>query len=571
MAQTNLISNLRCLLRLTGFVALLVNGIVHAACTAGIATENLVESTPNGDFHVFDDGTVAHLKTGLIWKRCAEGQRWNGARCDGTPQLVSWGGALQLSVQASDAGAVDWRVPNRKELESLVEFCGHSPAINLVQFPDTPAERFWTSTTFVDTPSRAWDVYFSDGYSGASGKSADLLHVRLVRTAPAGSLLSPQSISFAAAPVLSVGSSVNLEVVASSGLPVVLASPTPNICAVSGSLVSGLAGGVCTVSASQNGDATYYPATTVTLDLMVNKLYQTIEFGSVSNLAVSATVAVTATASSGLPVALSSASPTVCSLAGNTVTGVSPGSCTLLAEQSGNDMFNAAPTASVSFDISAPTSNGGNAGAQPDVKGFTMRLGAGWHLLGNSLNAPIIVAETFADSQIVESVWKWVPEAQRWAFFTPQFKQQALGAYARARDLEVLIAINPGEGYWLKLKQEHDFGDQRGEPANVSLGELGEGWHLVTVGQAMTPSELNAGLAKAAPPELAPPQVAAPPQSFVSLWSFNSAKGRWMFYSPALAAQGAEALKAYLDGKGYLDFDAEQQTLGGGRGFWIKK
>jgi hypothetical protein len=87
----------------------------------------------------------------------------------------------------------------------------------------------------------------------------------------------------------------------------------------------------------------------------------------------------------------------------------------------------------------------------------------------------------------------------------------------------------------------------------------------------MTPSELNAGLAKAAPPGLAPPQVAALPQSFVSLWSFNSEKGRWMFYSPALAAQGAEALKAYLDGKGYLDFDAEQQTLGEGRGFWIKK
>lgn len=558
------------LIGLAGVAALMSGFPAHAACTAGIAAENLAESTPGADFHGFDDGTVAHLKTGLIWKRCAEGQSWNGAHCDGTSQLVSWGGALQLSVQASDAGAVDWRVPNRKELESLVEFCGHSPAINLVQFPDTPAERFWTSTTFIDTPSRAWDVYFSDGYSGASGKSADLLHVRLVRTAPAGSLLSPQSISFAAAPVLSVGSSVNLTVVASSSLPVVLASATPGICSVSGSLVSGLAGGVCTVSASQNGDATYYPAAQVTLDLSVNKQPQMISFASPPSLSVGASAILSVSASSALPVNLASATPTVCSLAGSTVNGLAVGTCTVLAEQSGNEVFSAAPTASQSFEVSATGASGGNtAGEPPNVKGYSMRLGAGWHLLGNSLNTPIDVAQHFADRRIVESVWKWLPDLQRWAFFTPQFNQQALAAYVRARGLDPLATINPGEGYWLKLKQAHDFGEQRGEPGAASLTGLNAGWHLVTLGSAMTPSELNTALA--VPTGTAPPDATAGPQGFVSLWSFDNVKSRWRFYSPMLEAQGPAAHKAYRDAKGFLEFDGEQTTLGNGRGFWIKK
>lgn len=543
----------------------------HAVCSAGVAPEALLETTSSSDFVPFGNGTVAHLKTGLVWKRCAEGQTWNGAGCDGSAALKNWGAALQASVAASDDGASDWRVPNRKELESIIEFCGFEPAINLQQFPGTPSQRYWTSTTFIDEPDRAWDVYFSDGYSGASNKTTNLNAVRLVRTAPAGSLLQAQSISFGVLPAVPVGGTAQLAVAASSGLPVDLSSDTPAICTVAGLAVSGLAGGVCRLSAQQAGDASYYPAPAVTADLVVSKLSQTIEVGGVSNLRVGGTVTVNATASSGLSVTLLATTPAVCSLAGNQLTGVSAGNCSLLAEQLGNDIFNAAPTVSVSFDIGAAAGDGGSAGSQPDIKGFTMRFGAGWHLLGNSLNLPIIVAQTFADSQIVESVWKWIPESQRWAFFTPQFKPQALGAYARARGLEVLAEINPGEGYWLKLKREHDFGEQRGEPANVSLSDLGEGWHLVTLGQTMTPSELNAGLAKAALAEPAPPQAAALPQSFVSLWSFNSAKGRWMFYSPALAAQGAEALKAYLDGKGFLDFDAEQQTLGEGRGFWIKK
>lgn len=552
------------------FLASLAGNPVHAACTAGVAAENVAESTPNGDFHAFDDGTVGHLKTGLIWKRCAEGQVWSGTQCEGQALLMNWGSALQRAVAATDAGAADWRVPNRKELESLVEFCGHSPAINLTQFPGTLVERFWTSTTFIDTLSRAWDVNFSDGYSGASSKTLHLLAVRLVRSAPPGSLLTPQSITVGAMPGLMISNTATLSATATSGLPVAFASRTPDVCTVAGNQVTGLAGGLCTVAASQAGDSTYYPAAVLTLDLSVNKQPQVISFAGSPSLSVGASAAVSASASSALPVSLASATPTVCSLVGSTVSGLAVGTCTVLADQSGNEVFSAAPIASQSFEVSTAASGGGNTDREsPDLKGYAMRLGAGWHLLGNSLNTPIDVAQHFANRRIVESVWKWLPDTQRWAFFTPQFNQQALAAYVRSRSLDLLVTINSGEGYWLKLKQAHDFGEQRGEPGAVSLTTLNEGWHLVTLGVAMTPSELNAALA--VPTGNAPPEATAMPQGFVSLWSFDNEKGRWRFYSPQLEAQGPEAHKAYRDAKGFLDFDSEQVTLGKGRGFWIKK
>lgn len=550
-------------------------GSAHAACSAGVTPGALIETTPSADFVPFGAGTVAHLKTGLVWKRCAEGQTWNGSACDGTATLQSWSSALQASVAASDDGATDWRVPNRKELESIIEFCGFEPAINQTEFPKTPSERFWTSTTFVDEPNRAWDVYFSDGYSGASNKTTNLNAVRLVRTAPAGSLLQAQSISFGALPAVSVGATAQLAVAASSGLPVELVSNTPTICSVAGVAVTGLSGGVCTLGASQAGDAAYYPAPVVTADLAVSKLLQTIEVGSVTSPTVGGTVVVNATASSGLPVALSVTTPAVCTLTGNQLVGVAAGSCSLLAEQSGNDMFAPAAPVSRSVEVQTATSGGSGGGdgeaAPPELIGYAMRLGGGWHLLGNSLNSPIVVAEYFADRQVVESVWTWNAETRRWAFFTPQFNAQALNAYTRSRDLDLLAAINPGEGYWLKLKRAHDFGEQRGEPATVALNNLAPGWHLITLGKAVTPAELNRAMAAAGEPGDNAPPVAGAAPGFVSLWSFNNAKGRWMFYSPELDAQGEAVFGGYRESKGYLDFTAEQQTLGEGRGFWLKK
>lgn len=550
---------------LTGAGLFALAGPSGAACTAGVVAAQVEESTPSAEFVSFGDATVAHLKTGLVWKRCAEGQAWTGTGCDGAATLMNWGAALQASVAASDDAASDWRVPNRKELESIVETCGHEPAINLAQFPNTPPQRFWTSTTFIDTPTSAWDVYFSDGYSGASSKTLSYNAVRLVRTAPPGTLRQSQSIAFEAASDLVVGGTVTVSVTATSGLPVSLAVQTPDTCALAGQTLTGLAGGTCALTASQAGDAAYYAAPEVTLSLVVNKRAQSITFGAAPTLSVGGSGTVTATATSGLPVALSSATPGVCTLAGGTVSVLAGGVCTVLGNQAGDSMFAPAPTASLNLAIAAPSPVGPGDGDPPEVFGYRMKLGSGWHLQGNSLGTPIDVAQQFGERKVVESVWKWLPDTQRWAFFTPQFNDAALAAYARSKGLEVLRQIGPGEGYWLKLKSEHDFGELKGTPSSVDLASLKEGWHLVTIAEAMSPADLQARLREAVPPD------AGTASGYVSLWAWSAEKGRWYFYAPELAAQGDNALKAYIEANSFLDFADDRVQIGLGRGFWIRK
>lgn len=85
---------------------------------------------------------------------------------------------------------------------------------------------------------------------------------------------------------------------------------------------------------------------------------QTITFNPIANTTYGgASFTVNATASSGLPVTLTSLNPEVCTMDGNTVTVVNAGTCTLLAAQDGDTQYNAAPMVTQSFEVAkAPAS-----------------------------------------------------------------------------------------------------------------------------------------------------------------------------------------------------------------------
>lgn len=139
------------LLRTALAVLLLAASLVHAqTCPAGYP-----RTTPDSDFADAGNGTVRHIPTGLVWKRCAEGQTWDGTTCQGTAGSYTWQQAFQQadSVNAGgagtwNAGQSDWRVPNQKELRSIVERGCFNPSINLTQFPATPASLFWSGSPF---------------------------------------------------------------------------------------------------------------------------------------------------------------------------------------------------------------------------------------------------------------------------------------------------------------------------------------------------------------------------------------------------------------------------------------
>ncbi|HEU5022253.1 MAG TPA: VCBS repeat-containing protein, partial [Bryobacteraceae bacterium] len=85
---------------------------------------------------------------------------------------------------------------------------------------------------------------------------------------------------------------------------------------------------------------------------------QTISFPTIPDQMLGgAPVAITAKASSGLPVLFESTTPSVCRTAGNLVIALSPGPCFIAARQSGSGIFDAA-SASRGFQVNAPQPSG---------------------------------------------------------------------------------------------------------------------------------------------------------------------------------------------------------------------
>jgi Protein of unknown function (DUF1566) len=150
-----------------------------AVCPAGNPNASLIESTPTGAFTDPGNGTITHNLTGLMWKQCAQGL--SGAGCaTGTIATMTWSGALAVAVADTTAGYADWRLPNKKELESIVESCGYQPAINQSLFPATPGSSFWSGSSYAPIPTGAWFVNFGDGYADFVVKTG-VNYVRLVR------------------------------------------------------------------------------------------------------------------------------------------------------------------------------------------------------------------------------------------------------------------------------------------------------------------------------------------------------------------------------------------------------
>lgn len=101
------------------------------------------------------DGTISDLATGLMWQN----------KDDGIGR--DWENALSYAENLIYAGYNDWRLPNAKELHSIVDYSRSldftsSPAINplfsisLISYSDGTPENYpyiWTSTTHLDSPS----------------------------------------------------------------------------------------------------------------------------------------------------------------------------------------------------------------------------------------------------------------------------------------------------------------------------------------------------------------------------------------------------------------------------------
>ena len=165
------------------FLALLLTlAAVSPVLAQTCRTETEVPATtPASRFQDNGEATVTDQSTGLMWARCPEGLSGTGCAA-GAAATFTWEAALVRARDSSLAGYTDWRLPNIRELSSIVEERCYDPAINLAVFPNTPASAFWSASPDGSSSSYAWYVPFGYGYASYSFYRGSSHHVRLVRS-----------------------------------------------------------------------------------------------------------------------------------------------------------------------------------------------------------------------------------------------------------------------------------------------------------------------------------------------------------------------------------------------------
>lgn len=135
------------------------------------------------------NGTVADQATGLIWQQSESSSKAFG----GISGALTWEKAFQYVAAMNEsayAGYSDWRLPNLKEINSLVLFGGY-PAISSL-FTVKLGAGYWGSTTYADLPNgrRSYQISFDEGimlWINMDESPAPTGYVRAVRGSyPAG-------------------------------------------------------------------------------------------------------------------------------------------------------------------------------------------------------------------------------------------------------------------------------------------------------------------------------------------------------------------------------------------------
>lgn len=121
---------------------------------------------PNSRFSVPGAGLVSDALTGLVWQK------------DASPTGLTRSAAQTYCTSAGSG----FRLPTIKELDSLVDLTVTSGAtIDQTAFPNTPAEKFWTSTLWAGGSTYSWYVDFKVSGDSNSDSVSSEFRVRCVR------------------------------------------------------------------------------------------------------------------------------------------------------------------------------------------------------------------------------------------------------------------------------------------------------------------------------------------------------------------------------------------------------
>lgn len=183
--------------------------------------------------------------------------------------------------------------------------------------------------------------------------------------------------------------------------------------------------------------------------------------------------------------------------------------------------------------------------------------------MGNGSSGSLDVATAFGDTTKVTTVWKWIANGAKWAFYAPSLVGQALTDYATGKGYDVLSTINGGEGFWVNAKIPFTAQLPAGTAITSASYQTGlaTGWNLIAIEDNKTPSQFNLGLSAT------PPAAGDIPINLTTLWAWDAVLTNWYFYAASLEKNGG--LLNYIQSKSYLDFGTK--VLDPTTGFWVNK
>ena len=146
-------------------------------------------SMTKDNLYTWDDAFAVHVAT--LNTICANDE---SVTCTTNADCVTAG----VGGKCGFAGKRDWRVPNLKELQSIINYEKFELAVSAAfnrhcvasvtvltgscmgPFVEPQGADCWSSTSLAGDPSRAWGVGFDDG-SGPDELKSDTFYVRAVR------------------------------------------------------------------------------------------------------------------------------------------------------------------------------------------------------------------------------------------------------------------------------------------------------------------------------------------------------------------------------------------------------
>lgn len=104
--------------------------------------------------------------------------KWPAAGAVTWQQALDW---IKRLNEEKETGYQDWRLPNIRELESLVDITSHSPALAAGHLFHRIHEGYWSATTSLYEPRHAWGLYTKDGAIGVGYKPQQDFHLLAIR------------------------------------------------------------------------------------------------------------------------------------------------------------------------------------------------------------------------------------------------------------------------------------------------------------------------------------------------------------------------------------------------------